>query len=105
MYVSESLIVNIVLFVAALFIIALGAAMFIVSGMGANAYDAVTLGICERLKINDKFIYVKYAMDGFFLIVALLIKGPIGIGTVLSFALLGIFLNLCRGFLTKTLKL
>lgn len=105
MIAPESLPVQIVLFVVSLFIIALGAAMFIVSGLGANAYDSVTLGICERLGINDKFVYVKYAMDGFMLIVALLIKGPIGIGTIISLALIGIFMKACQGFLIRTFKL
>ena len=102
---SDSLFINIILCIISVFVIALGAALFIVSGMGANAYDSVTLGICERLHIPDKFVIVKYAMDGFMFIVALFIKGPIGIGTVVSFGLIGLFMKFCQNVLTKTLKL
>ena len=102
---SGSLIVNIILCVISVFVIALGAALFIVSGMGANAYDSVTLGICERLNMQDRFVIVKYALDGFMFIVALLIKGPIGIGTVISFVLIGLFMKFCQNNLIRIFKL
>ena len=105
MIAGDNLVVKIILFVISVFIIALGAAMFIVSGMGANAYDAVTLGICERLNLKDKFVYVKYAMDGFMLIVAFIIGGPIGLGTIISLALIGIFMKFCQNILIKTFDL
>lgn len=105
MITSDSLAFSIVLFVIAVFVIALGAAMFIVSGMGANAYDTVTLGICERLDLNDRFVYVKYAMDGFMLIVAFIIGGPIGLGTIISLALIGIFMKFCQSNLIRIFRL
>ncbi|MBR0461855.1 MAG: hypothetical protein IJJ00_03965 [Erysipelotrichaceae bacterium] len=105
MIAGDNLVVKIILFVISVFIIALGAAMFIVSGMGANAYDAVTLGICERLNLKDKFVYVKYAMDGFMLIVAFIIGGPIGLGTIISLALIGIFMKFCQKHLIRIFRL
>lgn len=103
-YVSDNLYVNLLLCVVALFLIGLGAAFFIVSSLGANAYDSIVLGIVDKLNKGDKFVLVKYIADGIFLIISFIFKGPIGIGTVLSFLLLGPFTNLCRRFLEKIIK-
>ncbi|MBQ3419804.1 MAG: hypothetical protein IJH31_06695 [Erysipelotrichaceae bacterium] len=103
--VSEHFAVNVILCILALFIIGLGAAFFIVSGLGANAYDSIVLGICDRLNKPDKFVVVKYILDGIALVLAIILKGTIGIGTLLSFALIGVFTKISQKALIKIFKL
>lgn len=104
-YVSDNLFINIILCILALYLIGLGAAFFIVSGLGANAYDSIVLGICDCIHKEDKFVVVKYILDGIALILALILKGPIGIGTILSFALIGVFTKLSQKMLIKFFEL
>lgn len=104
-YVSNNKYINILLCVVALFLIGLGAAFFIVSSLGANAYDSIVLGISDRLNKGDKFVLIKYICDGIFLIIDVIFKGPIGIGTVLSFLLIGPFVSICKKALIKIFHL
>lgn len=104
-YVSDNYYINLLLCVFSLFLIGLGCAFFIVSSLGANAYDSVVLGISDRLNKGDKFVIIKYITDGIFLILALIFKGPISVGTILSLLLIGPFVNLCKKGLIKIFHL
>lgn len=104
-YVSDNYYINLLLCVFSLFLIGLGCAFFIVSSLGANAYDSVVLGINDRLNKGDKFVIIKYITDGIFLILALIFKGPISVGTILSLLLIGPFVNLCKKGLIKIFHL
>ena len=104
-YVSDNFYINLLLCVFALFLIGLGAAFFIVSNLGANSYDSIILGISDRINKGDKFVIIKYIADGMFLIIDLLFKGPIGIGTILSFLLIGPFVSISKKALIKIFHL
>lgn len=104
-YVSDNKYINILLCVVALFLIGLGAAFFIVSSLGANAYDSIVLGISDRLNKGDKFVLIKYISDGIFIIIDFIFKGPIGLGTVLSFLLIGPFVSISKKYLIKIFHL
>lgn len=102
---SDSLIINIVLCLLTILIIALGSELFIFSSLGACPYDSFTMGIGKRLKHEVKYIYIRWASDGLLLILAILLKGDIGIGTILSFAFVGIFMKWWQKILEKFIKL
>lgn len=88
--------------IIALFIVGFGAAITIETDLGASPYDALTLAISDFFKI--KFIYAKYLIDGFCIFMGFLLGGEIGLGTILCFLLMGIFLNLNRNIVKKFIK-
>ncbi len=97
---AENLISAVILDILALFITAIGASMMIEAGLGCGPYDAFVLAVSERFRI--RFLYVKYAADGFCILSGLLLKGEVGIGTLLCFLLIGLFIDRSRK-LMKTL--
>lgn len=103
-YSSDSFLINIILCILTILIIALGSELFIFSSLGASPYDSFTMGIGKRLKHEVKYIYIRWASDGLLLIIALLLKGDIGIGTILSFAMVGIFMKWWQKILEKFIK-
>lgn len=105
MVTSDNLFIKIVLCILSVFVLALGSELFILSDLGANAYDAVTMGIGKRLKHEVKYVYIRYACDGILLLVAFLIGGDLGLGTIICWALIGNFMKLWQGILVKTLHL
>lgn len=101
---SDNLFVSIILCVFSLIVIALGCELFMLSNLGANSYDALVMGIGKRLNHEVKYVYIRWACDGICLIVAFLLKGEIGIGTILSFILLGPFIKKWQAILEKRLN-
>lgn len=102
---SDNFIISIVLCIFTIATIALGSELFILSGLGASPYDSFTMGIGKRLKHEVKYVYIRWASDGLLLIIALLLHGEIGLGTVLSFSLIGIFMRTIEKVLRKILKI
>lgn len=102
---SDNIIISIILCVVAVYVIALGSELFVLSDLGADSYTAMTMGIGKRLGHKVKYVYIRYACDGFFLLVAFLLGGQIGIGTIISWALVGNFMKLNQKLLVKLLKL
>ncbi|GAA0734039.1 hypothetical protein [Clostridium oceanicum] len=106
-YVLNPLVINGVLskyliFVVALVIVSIGLSIYLFPNLPAYPIDH--LMVVFKNKFNLKIMHAKLLMDGICVIVALLFKGPVGIGTI-SFALLmGPGINLWQSILGKYLK-
>ena len=101
---SNNFIISILLCLVSIVVIALGCELQILSDLGANAYDAMVMGIGKRLNHKVKFVYLRWFFDGLFLVIAIILKGEIGIGTVLSFALMGSFIKMWQAILEKRIN-
>jgi len=105
MITTDNLFINILLAIISIAVLAFGSELFILSGLGANAYDGVCLAIQSRLKKEVKYVYLRYAVDGTFLILAIILGGQIGIGTVMCWASMGIFMKFFEGVIKKIFRL
>ena len=85
--------------VLSLSIFAFGAALMIESKMGATVYDGITLILTDRTKLS--FRTVRFICDGTALLLGVLLHGQIGMGTVLSFALMAPLIDMFRKMINK----
>ena len=104
MLTSTNIFISILLCLLSIFVIAIGSVLFIISGLGANAYDTVIIGIGDCLHKNDSYVYIRWIMDGLLLIVAYFTGGTIGIGTILSFGVIGVFVKIIKKAIEKPLS-
>ncbi|MDO4499904.1 MAG: hypothetical protein Q4B60_01385 [Erysipelotrichaceae bacterium] len=104
MITTESLPINIVLYTLSNVVMALGSALFILSDLGASGYDAFTLTIDHLIKHKIPYVYLRYITDGTLLIVAFLLGGTIGIGTIITWALIAILLKMWLRILEPVVK-
>ena len=100
--ISDSYIINMLIYIAAQAITCFGASMIVRAELGATIYDGFAIGLSE--KINVKYLIVKYATDGIFLVLALMFKGPIGLGTIVSYLVGGVFMKFFMDFMNKHVK-
>jgi len=101
---SDNLLISIMLYIVACLTIAFGSDLFIISSLGCSSYDGISIGIDERLNHKFKFIYIRWIIDGLLLLLAIILKGKIGIGTVISFVLIGPLMKMMEPFLRKIFK-
>ena len=66
-------------------LIAIGAELIITADLGMGPYDAFISTVGKLLKL--KFSYAKYICYGTFLVLTILLKGNVGIGTLIIFFL------------------
>ncbi len=78
----------IVLLVVGLVITGIGACMFMKQGLGSGPKD--TLMVLSVKKFNTSVAVVKLALEGGVCLIGWLLDGHVGIGTVLSVALIGV---------------
>lgn len=91
---APNLISGIIIDIISLYIVSFGAAITIEFELGPSPYDCMSLGISDFFKL--KYIYAKYILDGFCVAVGYLLKGEIGVGTILCFLTMGIFISINR---------
>lgn len=100
---KESLIINILWVLAGIIFISIGCTIVMASDLGLGIYDAFVYGIADRF--NKSFLVVRYTADSIFLILTILLKGYVGIGTILCYVLLGKVINTIRPTIIKTFKI
>jgi len=88
---------QIALMLAALLIYSLGISLYSTAGLGAGPYDALAM-LIEHFT-QWKFIHCRILLDSSFLVLGLILGGPIGIATILAAFLLGPMIN----FYNKTI--
>lgn len=91
---SPNLAVGICSDILSLAVFCLGVALMIESQLGVTGYDGLTLIATEKSK--KPFRRVRLVCDGITLVLAFLLKGEIGIGTVLGFLLMAPFIDFYR---------
>ena len=96
---SESLIVNILWILAGIVLVAIGRYIMIATKLGMGIYDATIFAVAS--KVNKDSVVVRYFVDGFFLILTIILKGYIGIGTILPYLLTGNLMKLFMPYIEK----
>ena len=99
---SDSLIINILWVLAGIVFVAIGCDILIASNLGMGIYDAFVFGVADKL--NKKFVFVRYGIDSVFLILTIVLKGYIGIGTILPYLLTGPTIAYTKPIVEKMIK-
>ena len=71
----------------------------IATKLGMGIYDATIFAVAS--KVNKDSVVVRYFVDGFFLILTIILKGYIGIGTILPYLLTGNLMKLFMPYIEK----
>ena len=96
---SDSFVINLMMVITGVIIMAFGAALIIKGRLGMGTYEALTFSIANRF--NFRFVYVKYVLDSIFLLLVIIFRGTIGIGTIITYLFLGRLIELFCGLLDK----
>ncbi len=99
---APDLLTGILLDLAALYIVSFGAAITIEFDLGASPFDCLSLGIADRFHLN--YVTAKYLLDAFCVVSGLLLKGEVGVGTLLCLLVMGPFISFNRKLLGKLRK-
>ncbi len=96
---TDSIIIKILWILLGILCVSVGCNVVAASNLGMGIYDAFTFGIADRF--NIKYLIVRYVSDTIFLILTILLDGYVGIGTILSYLLLGILIRKIRPYIFK----
>lgn len=96
---SDSFIINLLMVIIGVIVMAFGASLIIKGKLGMGTYEALTISIANRT--NVRFVYVKYVLDSIFLILVILFKGNIGVGTIITYLFLGKLIELFNNLLDR----
>lgn len=99
---APNLIVGILSDILSIYVFTLGAAMMICSDCGSNVYDGLILAVSNVTK--KKYITIKYIADALFILIGYLLGGEVGVGTIVSFILVGFLINEHMKFINKHIK-
>ena len=100
--VQDNLFMGTVYVLISIVIISLGTIFCLSGDLGLSYYDAFGWSITDHFKL--KYVIVRYSIDGFFLIVGLLMGGRVGIGTVMCFVLFAPVVNLFKKTLYEPIR-
>ena len=96
---SSSLVVNIIYIVLGCVLIAIGCNTVINSKLGKGIYDAFIFSVAS--KANKSYVVTRYFIDGVFLILTFILKGYIGIGTIIPYLITGNLIEYTRPLVDK----
>lgn len=96
---SDSFIINLLMVIIGVIVMAFGASLIIKGKLGMGTYEALTISIANRT--NVRFVYVKYVLDSIFMILVILFKGDIGVGTIITYLFLGKLIELFNNLLDR----
>ena len=99
---SNSLIINILWVIAGCVFVAIGCNIIVASDLGMGIYDALIYGICS--KVNKGYSFVRYFVDGTFLVLTFLLDGYIGIGTIIPYIITGRLVELTMPIIKKIFR-
>lgn len=99
MFVPETLIIQLLWFMLSQIIIGLGAAIIYEAKAGLSIYDAFVFGLSDHF--HTSYVYVRYVVDGIFLVLGFIFKGSFGIGTIIAFFILGIIIDKSIKFIQR----
>ncbi|CUQ33928.1 MAG: YitT family protein [Turicibacter sp.] len=95
----DTIVHQIIIFTVAIFCASVGIAIYLRPKFPANPNDDITVALNEVFKL--KIGTAKLLIDLIAIIIALLLKGPIGIGTILMTVLIGPAVNLANSLIDK----
>ena len=91
MFVPDTLIFQLLWFMISQFVIGIGAAIIYEARAGLSIYDAFVFGLSDYF--HTSYVYVRYVVDGIFLVLGFVYNGSFGIGTIIAFFVLGIIID------------
>ena len=100
---NPSLAINVLWVILGCVVVAIGCNIIINSNLGMGIYDALIFGIASR--VNKKYSFVRYFVDGIFLLLTFILKGYIGIGTVIPYIITGKLIEYTKPYVDKLFKL
>lgn len=100
---SEVFYINLLMVIIGTILTSLGSALIIHAGLGMGTYEALTFSISYHFDI--KYLYVKYTLDAVFLIILIIFKGRIGVGTIISYLFIGKLIELFKELFEKTIRI
>lgn len=99
--------VKIAIFIPALIVFVIAAAVYMQSGQGMAPYDAfpflVNVGLTKKFPKHDYFSIIRYALDAAALIIAIVTHGSWGVATVCMLVLLSPAVTLAGKVMKKVL--
>ncbi|MEH7181286.1 YczE/YyaS/YitT family protein [Neobacillus vireti] len=99
---ATGFIIQLATLVLGLFIIAVGAAIYLQAKFPSSPFDSFMMAIQKRFGVN--LMTAKTIGEIIALIPALFLKGPIGFGTIIITFLIGPFIQLCFPYFEKLLN-
>ena len=102
MITSSNLIIKYLLCIFTLLVIALGAELLILSDLGAPAYEALTMALGK--KFNMPYVKIRWICDGIIFVIDVIIKGDIGVGTIIALISTGSFMKMFDRMLEPSIK-
>ncbi|WP_045524405.1 YczE/YyaS/YitT family protein [Neobacillus niacini] len=98
----NGLLFKVVTLVLGIFIIGLGAAIYLQAKFPLNPIDSFMMAIIERFRVN--LMMAKTIGELIALVPALILQGPIGIGTIIITFTIGPFVQLCFPYFEKLMN-
>lgn len=98
----NGIVVKVVTLVLGIFIIGLGAAIYLQAKFPSSPIDSFMMAIKERFRVN--LMMAKTIGELVALVPALILQGPIGIGTIIITFTIGPFVQLCFPFFEKLMN-
>ncbi|MDQ0229310.1 YczE/YyaS/YitT family protein [Metabacillus malikii] len=99
--VNYSLLSRWAFFLFAVILIGVGIGVYLVSSFPAMPYDGTMLALVERFGINMNI--ARTILEGIGLVIAYLVGGPVGLGSLIFVLLLGMFIQACHTYAKKVL--
>lgn len=94
--------VRVVMLALGIVVTALGAAIIIRSDLGMGIYEAFVFAFSKRFE--KKYVLCKYACDSVFLIMVIILRGPLGVGTIASYAFTGLCIDFFNKYFEKIIR-
>ena len=99
---SDIFIINVLYCVIGAIFVAIGCNIMICSKLGMGIYDALIFGIADKTKKD--FVFIRYIIDGIFLVLTFILGGYIGIGTIIPYLLTGNVMKISMPYIEKIFK-
>ena len=96
---SGNYVIRIIYVLIGIVLISFGAELIVHAELGMGSYEAFMYTFVYRN--GWKFTYVKYACDSIFLLLTILLKGHVGIGTILTYLLVPECMELASSLIRK----
>ncbi|VYT94964.1 hypothetical protein [Clostridium tertium] len=100
--VLETMLIRCIIFIVAILFSSIGIAIYLYPKLPTNPIDYLMLVI--KNKFNLKLMHAKLLIDISLLVLAVIFKGPIGLGTIILTLFIGPSINFWQSILDKYLK-
>lgn len=89
---TTNIIIRVIYMLCGVVFLSLGISLQVIANVGLGAMDCFIFGLGKLLKIEE-YHKVRWIVDGFFLIIGILLHGVFNIGTILFIAFTGILME------------